>query len=594
VSPANARTREGTTHQGVATFVHSAPSWSGETRFGYNRAEVLRLDHIYTLGVSAITGSLGFSNSGESMHQFGSNSSAEQVFAINRGRHTVKFGGLFQIYKSGRINTTVPEFQFATVADLLANRPSRVTISFGVNKYNLYNWINGFFVQDDFRVSSNFILNLGLRYDHFSVPKESSGRLFNRTGPFGIGPVVESDSIYRATWLDFSPRVGFAWTITPNTVIRGGTGKFTSPHNLFGGPVELIQNAADEPNRVIFSAAEAQRFGISYPTTNAAVLPLVKGGGGPIAGTVISQHFPQPYSLQWTLSVARQFSSNMSLETAYVGNHGLNANMVRQINKVDPVTGLRPYADFSEFRYYDASERIRYNSWQNTFRRRFSADFQMNAVYVFANSTSFTNAADLNLPNPPQDVNNFRADRGPSPFDVRHHFVSDFLYELPFLRATGLTGRGARLLLGGWQFAGIYTADTGAPLNVTQNTTHLSSRPDYVGGAPYTSDAEETLQFLNRAAFARVPIGMGGAPLRPGNVGRNALRAPGFWNLDLALSKNLQFSERWRLQIRGDLFNALNHTNFSGVANEITAANFGRFTSTRGARTVQLNARLTF
>lgn len=594
VSPANNRTRNGVTHQGVANFIHSAASWSAETRVGYNRAEVLRLDHIYELGISAITGSLGFSNSGETMHQFGSNSSYEQVVALNRGRHSVKFGGLFQIYKSGRINVTVPEFQFASVADLLANIPSQVTIGFGVNKYSLHNWINGYFIQDDFRVSSNFILNLGLRYDHFSVPKESSNRLFNRTGPFGIGPYTEPDSVYRATWLDFSPRLGFAWTLNSKTVVRAGAGKFTSPHNLFGGPVELIQNAIDEPNRVIFSRAEAQRFNVRYPTTNAAILPLVKGGSGPIAGTVISQDFPQPYSLQWTFSISRELARSMSIESAYVGNHAVHANVVRQFNKVDPVTGLRPFPNYSEYRYYDGSESVHYNAWQNTFRRRFSNDFQMSAVYVYANTLSYTNAADLSLPNPPQDTNNIRGDRGPSPFDIRHHFLTDFLYELPFQKLSGLNGRSARLLLGGWQVGGIFTAETGAPINVTQSTTHQSSRPDYVGGNPYAPDAEATLQYLDRATFVRVPLGMSGAPVRPGNVGRNALRAPGFWNLDLALSKNLQFSERWRLQIRGDLFNSLNHTNFSGVSTEITAGNFGRFTSTRGPRLMQLNARLTF
>ena len=107
-------------------------------------------------------------------------------------------------------------------------------------------------------------------------------------------------------------------------------------------------------------------------------------------------------------------------------------------------------------------------------------------------------------------------------------------------------------------------------------------------------DAEATLQYLDRTAFARIPVGMANAPLRFGNVGRNALRAPGFWNLDLALAKNFEFTERYKLQIRADMFNSLNHTNCSGVSTGIEAGNFGRFTSTRGARVIQFNARLTF
>jgi hypothetical protein len=594
VSPANTRTFDVKTHKGVASYIHSSPTWSAETRYGYNRFERSRLDNIFTLGVSAITGSIGFSNSGELMENLGINWSAEQIVALNRGRHSIKLGGLFHMYKSGRNNETVPEFQFATAADLIANRPSLVTISFGVRPYDLYNWINGYFIQDDFRVSSSFMLNVGLRYDHFSVPRESSGRLFNRTGPFGIGPYTDPNSVYRASWLDFSPRLGFAWSVTPKTVLRGGAGKFTSSHNQFGGPVELIQNAIDEPNRVAFSAAEALRYNITYPTTNAAILPLVKGGGGPIAGTVISQDFPQPYSLQWTLSLARELTRNLSIESAYIGNHAVHANVVRRINQIDPVTGLRPFPNYSEYNYYDGSESVRYNAWQNTLRKRFDNGFQMGAVYVWANTSSFSNAANLGFPNPPQNSNNIRGDKGPSPFDIRHHFHSDFLYELPFLRLTGRDGSGWRLLLSGWQFSGIYTAETGAPINATQSTTYQSTRPNFNGGDPYAADPETTLQYLNPAAFARIPIGAGGAPLQFGNLGRNALRAPGFWNLDLALSKNLHFTERYRLQIRCDMFNSLNHTNFSGVEAGIQNATFGRFTSTRGARIVQFNARLTF
>src|SRR5574340_172896 len=555
VSAANNRTYDVSTHKGVVSFIHSAASWSAETRYGYNRFERARLDHIYSLGISAITGSIGFSNSGELMENVGINWSGEEVFALYRGPHTISFGG----------------------------RP-----------YNLYNWINGYFIQDDIRVSKSLMVNLGLRYDHFSVPKESSGRLFNRTGPFGIGPITSPDSIYDANWMDFSPRLGLAWTVTPKTVIRAGAGKFTSAHNQFGGPVELIQNAVDEPNRVTFSAAEAARFNIRFPTTNAAVLPLVKGGGGPIAGTVISRQFPQPYSFQWNLSVSRELAHSISVESAYIGNHAVHANVVRKINKVDAATGLRRYPDYSEFNYYDGSESVRYNAWQNTGRRRFSKDFQMGAVYTFAKTISFSNAANLGYPNPPQDTDNIRGDKGPSPFDIRHHFHTDFLYELPFARLANSDRRASRLLLAGWQFSGIYTAETGAPLNVSQSTTHASSRPDYVAGNPYAPDPELTLRYLNRDAFARVPIGLGGAPRRPGNFGRNALRAPGFWNLDMSLSKNLQFSERYRLQIRCDMLNAFNHTSFSGISGGIESANFGNFTSTRGARLVQFNARLTF
>ena len=283
------------------------------------------------------------------------------------------------------------------------------------------------------------MLNIGIRADWFSVPTEDSGRLFNRTGPFGIGPYTDPGSMYRSEHFDYSPRVGFAWTVTPKTVIRSGAGIFTSARNQFGGPVELVQNAIDEPNRTVFSAAEAARYGLVYPTTNAAVLPLVKGGG-PISGTVISQHFPQPYSIQWTFSVSRELGRNLSVESAYIGNHAVHANVVRRINQVNPVTGLRPYDGYSEYNYYDGSESSRYNAWQNTMRRRFSNGLQIGGMYTWANSIAFSNAANIGFPNPPQDSSNIQGDKGPSPFDIRHRFNTDFMYELPLPQLTGSNG----------------------------------------------------------------------------------------------------------------------------------------------------------
>jgi hypothetical protein len=172
--------------------------------------------------------------------------------------------------------------------------------------------------------------------------------------------------------------------------------------------------------------------------------------------------------------------------------------------------------------------------------------------------------------------------------------VSDFLYELPFLRLSGSTGRAARLALGGWQFSGVLNARTGLPFNISQPSSIPGSRPDYIGGAAVNENYRDTLQYLNPSAFARVPvIAASGATARPGSLGRNALRNPGAWTLDLALAKALNFSERWRFQFRAEMFNSLNHTNLGGLSSNITAANFGRLTSA-SSRAVQLNARLSF
>jgi len=591
----NNRTFTGLTEVGTLSFTHIEPGWSNEFRFGYNRNDVQRLDNIFALGVPGIVGNLGFGDAGETLFKGGSTKSFENVFAKTRGRHSLKMGGIFNRRLAGRDNIETPEIRYATVDDMLANRPLQAQVTWGVNPFLIKNWGIGFFVQDDFRVNRRLMLNLGLRYDYMAVPEERDGRLFNRGGPFGFGALRPADSAYDADRINFSPRFGFAYTAdqSAKTVIRGGFGVFMNPHTLFGGPVELVRNAIDEPSRFIFTRVDIDRLGLRYPITNAATLQFVRNPNAPWSNTSINTDFPNPYSMQWNLGVQREITRSLAIETAYVASRGVKLNLVRDQNQVDRVTGQR-LAGFAQFRYYDTSESSRYHSWQTSLRKRFSQDFLFNVHYTYANNMSY-NDGDLLLPDQrPQDINNLRAELGPTPYDVRHRFVTDFLYELPFQRLSGMTGRGARLALGGWQISGILTANTGSAFNLSQPSSVPGSRPDYISGSPINDNYRDTLQYLNTSAFARVPvITASGATARPGTIGRNALRGPGSWTIDFGLAKNLDFTERWRFQFRVDMFNAFNHTNLGGVSTNIQAGNFGRLTSA-GARVIQLNGRLSF
>ena len=151
-------------------------------------------------------------------------------------------------------------------------------------------------------------------------------------------------------------------------------------------------------------------------------------------------------------------------------------------------------------------------------------------------------------------------------------------------------------VLGGWQFSGIFTGASGQPVIISEQTGENISRPDYVSGNAINSNYNQTLFYLNTAAFSAVPVSpVSSLPIRPGNLGRGVIRGPGFWNADLSLGKNFKFAEKAQLQIRIDAFNALNHTSLSGFAStDITNSSFGRFTNTRGARIAQINARLSF
>ncbi len=595
IQAANSQVFTGISESGTLNFVYSQPTWSNETRFGVNHNEVSRVDGIYTLGLAGITGNLGFGTSGETLTRAGETLSWENVSAKTIGRHNLKMGGIHLRRYVRRQNVESPDIQYTNEADFLANIPSRIQVTWGVLPFQMTQWQVGGFVQDDFRVSRRLTLNIGMRYDYYSVPQERDSRLFNLSD-FGRGPLLPSSSIYRADKNNFSPRVGFAYMLDDDgkTVIRGGSGVFVNPRNMLGGPVDLVQNAIDEPFRRVFSRADAlQSSVLRYPVVNANVLPLVKGAAL-APSTLIGQEFPNPYSIQFQLGIQRQLTGSMVLETSYVGTRGLKLNMVRDFNQVDRLTGVRAFPTLGTFRYYDGSERSRYESWQTSVRKRLSHNFLFNVHYTWSHQLTFSDGDLVLNSQRPQDNNNLRAERGPGPTDVRHRFASDFLYEVGSGRF-GQANAFTRLLVAGWQVSGIFAAQTGTAFSIANPSSIPGQRIDYVGGQVYADNPESNLFYLNRLAFQEVPqVQVSGAPTRPGTLGRNALRLPGFWNFDLGLAKNFRFSERLGLQFRGDLLNALNHTNFSGVDSNIRSANFGKFTATRGARVIQFNARLSF
>jgi len=584
---------------GSASFVHTAARWSSETRFGHNNMDMQRKDgigeflSIPCLNSVALSG-FGFGGCGEDHNKGGHNQSFEQIFAVTRGRNSLKTGVNFLRRLTYRSRTLQERFNYVSVDDFLANIPNSMTFWAGENPIDVSNWQLGFFVQDDFRASRSLIFNLGVRYDYVSVPTATNGRFFVRGGPTGFGAYRPADSIYNSDKNNFSPRAGFAWTVdnAAKTVIRGGAGMFVSPPALFL-LMDSTRNAKDIPYDVTLARVEGLRLGLRYPNTNAEGYSKFQvNPNSPDGGTAIATNYPNPYSLQWNLSVQRQITSTLALESGYTGTRGLKLPFKREMNLVDRQTGVRPDPRFLQFTFLSPADSSSYHAWQTSLRKRLGSGMTFGAHYTWSSLFSYQTGDLAHLGNTTQDRR--QDDKGPPPSHMRQAFVSDFLYELPILRLTGHKSRGSALLLGGWQFGGILTANSGLPLFIAQGSPFNGSRPDYIGGVAVLDNYRDTLQYVNRAAFQVVPnVRLSGVPERNGNLGRGALRAPGFVGLDLSLSKNLALTERHRLQIRADLFNSLNHTNFTSVSSDVNAANFGRVTGAI-ARTLQLNARFTF
>jgi hypothetical protein len=604
VMQVNSRTYEGMVEQGTANLIHARPTWTFETRFGYNYNHVPRSDNLIGLytgdpAYGNLTG-LGFSSSAELIEREGYTWSLEESVGKQVGRHALKFGGLFLQQHAARVDFQNPDVTYSSEADLINNTPNAVTATIGfAQQADLHTNTLGFFIQDDFKVSPRLMINMGVRYDYYSVPKESHGHLFNRSQPFGTGPYTNPDAIWQPNKLNFSPRAGFAYTLTQDkkTVLRGGAGMFHSPVPLYAGPVDLIRDAIDEPFRVNVARTDVLASGnvFRWPVANDVVRAFIKGKPTLIGDTAVNTYFPQPFSYQWTLGIQHELHGGIVFETAYVGTRGVHLQMVRFWNQVDRITGIRPYPGFTEFRYRDASESTVYHSWQSSVRKRFASGLNIGGNYTYASAYSYTDQGDLGLPGAVQDAFNVRADKAPPNDYLRHNFILDFIYELPLSKLSSSNSLLTRNLLHGWQVSGIFTARSGNPVNITQSTAFSASRGDYAGGVPLFDNYQQTLRYLNKSAFALVPIGAkSGAPIRPGNIGRNAIFDIGWWNLDFTASKHFYITEKFEGKLEAQMLNALNHTNLSGLQTNLTSSAFGLFTSTRGARVIQMNLRLSF
>jgi hypothetical protein len=617
------RTYEGIQERGTANFITGGATWTSETRFGYNLNDMGRLDLFFEerdpLGdeanpwgrrIGRLDTTLGFGTPGTELWQLdGTSWSLSQKYAKHIGQHSWKFGGKFTHQNGFRTNPENPAFRYETWDDLLANNPSRITATFGSGLFRANMWQIGFFAQDDWRVSRKLVLNLGVRYDYFNhmlVESRDSteANLYNldglRTYDFQFGPFRDvSNPINSDGGINLAPRIGFAFNPDgrSKTVLRGGVGVMFTPHML-GAMWPGVGNKV-VPFRMTLSKVEAERYGIAWPMYNDDLRIIAEQeaarSGRITPFTVFDPNLQNPYSINFTFSVQRELTESLMIESAYVGNRGMKFLLYRWYNTVDRLTGERPNPNMGEGYYVDNSQQTRFHSWQTTLRKRYSRNLSGSINYTWAKALSNGGGGDTGAyyqgdnGTRTQDFWNYTADKGPSTGDITHYFIADWVYDLPALsRANAVL----RQSMGGWQVSGVFTAQTGDAVSVGQGSAIADSRADYIGGPTTLDNYRETLRYLNRAAFARVPVSpISGATIRPGNIGIGALRTPGLWNIDLSLAKEFAIRESMRFQIRADAFNAFNHTNLSGLNTSITSPFFGDLRSTTGARVIQLNAR---
>jgi outer membrane receptor protein involved in Fe transport len=620
IDGANDQAYHGFTDRGTASYVFGHASWTSETRFGFNLNDMDRTDAYLKQGIPDILpfggrapqlSYSGFSTPGAELWlEEGRTWSLEEKYARFVGKHSIKFGGSFMRFNVFRNNPQNPTINFSNKADLLSNTPSSLNITFGNGSYDGGNYVVGAFLQDNWRITKRLTLNLGVRYDfdskyiaHPRVQGQDFG-LYNLDGlldsQFHFGPVRDPNNPYNSdAQLNLAPRAGFSYDLTgkSTTTIRGGYGVMFSPvaEGVFSGAV----GAKYLPFRTILSRQDGITSNLHFPVYNDTIAAIIEPLHRVQPTLVIDPNLQMPYVLSSYFGVQHSLTSTLVLESAYVGNRGVKFPINRTYNFPNRVTGVRPNPQLSQGYYLDNSATSWYHSWQTSLRKRFSKDLSFAVRYTWGKQLAtdsgdigayYQNDANVRA----QDFFNLRREWGPADGDTTHYFSADWVYQLPALAS--LHNALLRGALGGWQFSGIFSAASGQPIIISEQTGENISRPDYLSGNPINSNYTQTLQYLNTPAFLAVPVSSASSlPIRPGNLGRGAIRGPGFWDVDLSLGKNFKIAEKVQFQIRLDAFNALNHTNMTSFAStDITNSSFGRFTNTRGSRVAQVNARLSW
>jgi outer membrane receptor protein involved in Fe transport len=553
-------------------------------------------------------------------HQFQENGS------LTLGAHMIKFGGEYRWSKSDRItaNGIDPQFTFNgqftgnSFSDFLIGRPLNFTQgSVRINQIRAQTY--SLYLQDDWRIHPRLSLNLGLRYEplfpFYSAADELT--LFRPGQQSSVFPSAPAGLVYagdtgvprggtRTDGNNLAPRFGFAWSPFGGgkTSVRGGYGffydlpRFHQVSHFVNSPPYSLQITVNQP--VSLSTPfqnQVNPFPYAPPATAQErsayrfLLPVT-------VGLSVDPFFAAPYMQQWNLNVQQQVARDYIVTAAYIGTKGTKLPIRRELNPalfragatVGNINARRIYApNFQSIINYENTMNSTYHAFQTTLNKRYAKGFTVLASYNWAKSIDGM-SIDVDGFNG-QDPLNSRPDKGLSDFDVRHRFVASFLWEIPGPR-TGL----ARWVLGGWQSNGIFIGQAGRPFNVTSGQDRAlagtgTQRPDLVGNPkldPGRSRDALMAGYFNPAAFALPAVGA------YGNAGRNILIGPGDWNLDFALFKNLQFTERWKLQYRWEMFNAFNHANLNNPRSNIGAARPGQIDTTSPARVMQMGLRVTF
>jgi outer membrane receptor protein involved in Fe transport len=552
--------------------------------------------------------------------------SAAQIvdnFSAVRGAHSIKAGLTIQFKRmttiqwgqpdgtytfSGQFSAPVPvstTSRFHALADLLLGYPSTYTVQTAPFSPHLSYTDMGYYIQDDWKLTHSVTANVGLRWEYFGRPVERDNRIANFDLATGQ-QVFPGQNGYPRSLVDpyyknFGPRVGLAWQVTDRLVGRAGYGIFYTPDVIntyrqlafqspFGAVSNLVVRPADPQNPLPL-------FTVDDPLAQATRLVTNNRNG-------LQRNLREGQVQQWNVTLQYLLTKNTLLEAAYHGSKSTHLMSAINYNETNPFPpqppgfALKfPYPELGTVFIYESRARATYHALQARLERRLvngltflvSYTFQKTLTDLDASSVGVAFGAGAGL----QTIKNIRANYGPAVFDRPHRLIGSSLYELPFFRnREDLLGK----LAGGWQIGAIATFQDGPSLTPSSFGVPFVGSHANLLGDPNLPRGERTIDRWFNVSMLANP-----APGQLGNAGKGVIRGSGNNKWDVVISKFLRLTERHRVELRAELFNAFNHPQFDDpvvtpgnnpLAGKISSASDFGFTQTE--RVIQLGLKYSF
>jgi hypothetical protein len=612
-------------------FTHTStlnPTLINEARFSYVRRNLDFPENDPVSPTATITSMFaigGLTNFPQSRLQ--DTFQGQDTFTKMMGRHALRFGGdvryLKLLNRSGF--NSKGAFVFNNLQDYMNNTVFQFDQAVNEASFDARQWQSFLYFQDDFKVTRDLTLNLGMRYEYNTVPLD--GWFGAATDAIAAALVPRPARPDKNNW---APRFGFAYSPTDGgwlfgdglTVMRGGYGV---GYDVLFYNIATV-NASNYP-RVVTQTENnlTDQFPRLLPK-QATVPPLTRT----TAFVNTNEDLQSPTSHFYSFSIQRQFARSYIGEIGYSGNRNyhqirqgqLNPGILTQQNVADalagrpipPVQDRRLYPQFGSRTTIESTAMSKYNAMYFRFDRQYTNGLVLGANYTWSKTMSDNDeslgVADISnsTPNVPQDYFNYRNEWSLSVFDRPHRFVVHYNYDIPGART--FSNPVLRQVLGGWSLNAFHEWQSGQPFTIRTGVdtggtgTTAPHRPDYNPGGAITPDpvTENLRTFttpINGTGIVVTALGSNGLPLANskiggGNLGRNTFRGPGFISTNLSLGKTFEITERWRVRLKSDFINAFNQRNFGNPIATMNSASFGQNTTDPGGRTMLVSAKIIF